>query len=101
MHELELRLNHLYTLDLRPRQRKFTIENVEEVSKWLERESLGEEEENQCETASMSTGTGRTKVMDTGTSESAKDNGCSNVRMGQKRTINSPVAIKKLLPMSC
>ena len=97
MHELELRLNYLYTLDLR--QRKFTIENVEEVSKWLQRESSGEEEENQCETPSTSTGTRRTEAMDTGTPESAKDNRSPNVRMGKKRTINSPVTIKKLLPM--
>ena len=95
LHKLEIRLYHLYTLDLRPRQRKFTIENAEEVSKWLERESSGEVEENQCETPSTSTGTGRTEVMDTGTPESAKGNGSPNVRMGQKRTINSPVTIKK------
>ena len=94
MHELELKLNHLYTLDLRPRE--FTIKNVEEVSKWLEKESSGEEE-NGCETPSMSTGTGITEVMDTGTPESGKENGSPNVRMGQKRTVNSPVNIKKLL----
>ena len=37
--------------------------------------------------------------MVTETPESAKDNGSPNVRMGQKRTINSPVTIKKMLPM--
>ena len=96
MRELELRLNHLYILDLRPR--KFTIKNVEEVSKWLERGSSGEEE-NGCETPSTSTATGITEVMDTGTPGSGNKNGSPNVRMGQKRTINSPVTIKKLLPI--
>ena len=95
MHELELRLNHLYTSDLRPR--KFIIKNAEEFSKWLERESSGEE--NGSETPSMSTGTGITEVMDTGTTESGKENEIPDVRMGQKRTINSPVTIKKLLPI--
>ena len=37
--------------------------------------------------------------MDTGTPESGKDKGSPNVIMGQKRTINSPVTIKKLLPI--
>ena len=56
-------------------------------------------EENRCETLSTSTGTGRTEVMDTGAPESGKENGSPNVRMGQKRTINSPVTIKKLPPI--
>ena len=68
---------------------------MEEVSKWLERESSGKEE-NGCETPSMSTGTVITEVMDTGTPEGEKENGSPNVRMGQKRTINSPVTIKKI-----
>ena len=37
--------------------------------------------------------------MDTGTPESGKENRSPNVIMGQKRTINSPVTIKKLLPI--
>ena len=78
------------------------------VSKWLERESSGEEE-NECEKPSTSTGTVKIQVMDSETPECGKDtetpgcgkeNGSPNVRMGQNMTINSPVVtIKNLLPI--
>ena len=98
------------TLDIR--SRKFSLSNAEEVTEWLDRESSGSEEEEEdesgIETPTCSTGTGKAsgdmgrKFEDKGTPESGKKEGKTespNVRLGVKRTVNSPVTIKKLLPL--
>ena len=98
------------TLDIR--SRKFSLSNAEEVTEWLDRESSGSEEEEEdesgTETPTCSTGTGKVsgdmgrKFEDKGTPESGKKEGKTespNVRLGVKRTVNSPVTIKKLLPL--
>ena len=97
------------TLDIR--SRKFSLSNAEEVTEWLDRESSGseeEEDESGIETPTCSTGTGKAsgdmgrKFEDKGTPESGKKEGKTespNVRLGVKRTVNSPVTIKKLLPL--
>ena len=98
------------TLDIR--SRKFSLSNTEEVTEWLDRESSGSEEEEEdesgIETPTCSTGTGKAsgdmgrKFEDKGTPESGKKEGKTespNVRLGVKRTVNSPVTIKKLLPL--
>ena len=98
------------TLDIR--SRKFSLSNAEEVTEWLDRESSGSEEEEEDEsgivTPTCSTGTGKAsgdmgrKFEDKGTPESGKKEGKTespNVRLGVKRTVNSPVTIKKLLPL--
>ena len=98
------------TLDIR--SRKFSLSNAEEVTEWLDRESSGSEEEEEdesgIETPTCSTGTGKAsgdmgrKFEDKGTPESGKKEGKTespNVRLGVKRTVNSPVIIKKLLPL--
>ena len=103
------------TLDIR--SRKFSLSNAEEVTEWLDRESSGseeeyEEDESGIETPTYSTRTGKAsgdmgrKFEDKGTPESGKKEGKTeipNVRLGVKRTINSPVSspvtIKKLLPL--
>ena len=98
------------TLDIR--SRKFSLYNAEEVTEWLDRESSGSEEEEEdesgIETPTCSTGTGKAsgdmerKFEDKGTPESGKKEGKTespNVRLGVKRTVNSPVTIKKLLPL--
>ena len=98
------------TLDIR--SRKFSLSNAEEVTEWLDRESSGSEEEEEdesgIETPTCSTGTGKAsgdmgrKFEDKGTPESGKKEGKTespNVRLGIKRTVNSPVTIKKLLPL--
>ena len=98
------------TLDIR--SRKFSLSNAEEVTEWLDRESSGTEEEEEdesgIETPTCSTGTGKAsgdmgrKFEDKGTPESGKKEGKTespNVRLGVKRTVNSPVTIKKLLPL--
>ena len=95
---------------------KFSLSNAEEVTEWLDRESSGsekeEEDESGIETPTCSTRTGKAsgdmgrKFEDNGTPESGKKEGKTespNVRLGVKRTINSPVSspvtIKKLLPL--
>ena len=103
------------TLDIR--SRKFSLSNAEEVTEWLDRDSSGSEEEEEddesgIETPTCSTETGKAsgdmgrKFEDNGTPESGKKEGKTenpNVRLGVKRTINSPVSspvtIKKLLPL--
>ena len=98
------------TLDIR--SRKFSLSNAEEVTEWLDRESSGSEEEEEdesgIETPTCSTRTGKAsgdmgrKFEDKGTPESGKKEGKTespNVRLGVKRTVNSPVTIKKLLPL--
>ena len=98
------------TLDIR--SWKFSLSNAEEVTEWLDRESSGSEEEEEdesgIETPTCSTGTGKAsgdmgrKFEDKGTPESGKKEGKTespNVRLGVKRTVNSPVTIKKLLPL--
>ena len=97
------------TLDIR--SRKFSLSNAEEVTEWLDRESSGseeEEDESGIETPTCSTGTGKAsgdmgrKFEDKETPESGKKEGKTespNVRLGVKRTVNSPVTIKKLLPL--
>ena len=98
------------TLDIR--SWKFSLSNAEEVTEWLDRESSGSEEEEEdesgIETPACSTRTGKAsgdmgrKFEDNGTPESGKKEGKTespNVRLGVKRTINSPVTIKKLLPL--
>ena len=98
------------TLDIR--SRKFSLSNAEEVTEWLDRKSSGSEEEEEdesgIETPTCSTGTGKAsgdmgrKFEDKGTPESGKKEGKTespNVRLGVKRTVNSPVTIKKLLPL--
>ena len=102
------------TLDIR--SQKFSLSKAEEVTEWLDRESSGSEEEEEdesgIETPTCSTGTGKAsgdmgrKFEDNGTPESGKKEGKTespNVRLGVKRTINSPVSspvtIKKLLPL--
>ena len=87
------------------------------VTEWLDRESSGSDEEEEddeigIETPTCSTRTGKAsgdmgrKFEDNGTPESGKKEGKTespNVRLGVKRTINSPVScpvtIKKLLPL--
>ena len=113
LHELELRLNHLDS-DIRHKVTKFSLSNAEEVTEWLDRESSGseveEEDESGTKTPTCSTGTGKAsgdmgrKFEDNGTPESRKKEEKTespNVRLGVKRTINSPVSspvtIKKLL----
>ena len=98
------------TLDIR--SQKFSLSNAEEVTEWLDRESSGSEEEEDdesgIETPTCSTRTGKAsgdmgrKFEDKGTPESGKKEGKTespNVRLGVKRTVNSPVTIKKLLPL--
>ena len=98
------------TLDIR--SWKFSLSNAEEVTEWLDRESSGSEEEEEdesgIETPTCSTRTGKAsgdmgrKFEDKGTPESGKKEGKTespNVRLGVKRTVNSPVTIKKLLPL--
>ena len=98
------------TLDIR--SRKFSLSNAEEVTDWLDRESSGSEEEEEdesgIETPTCSTRTGKAsgdmgrKFEDKGTPESGKKEGKTespNVRLGVKRTVNSPVTVKKLLPL--
>ena len=79
-------------------------------SGWIESSGSEEEEEDESgiETPTCSTGTGKAngdmgrKFKDNGTPESGKKEGKTespNVRLGVKRTINSPVTIKKLLPL--
>ena len=102
------------TLDIR--SQKFSLFNAEEVTEWLDRESSGSEEEEEdesgIETPTCSTRTGKAsgdmgrKFEDNGTPESGKKEGkieSPNVRLGVKRTINSPVSSsvtsKKLLPL--
>ena len=88
---------------------------MKEVTEWLHRESSGgeeEEDESGIETPTCSTRTEKAsgdmgrKFEDNGTPESGKKEGKTespNVRLGVKRTINSPVSspvtIKKLLPL--
>ena len=91
-------MNDFYTLVLRPR--KLTMENAEELTKWLEREESGEEIEDEEDDLKENEIPQKetTKCVTGGTPESAFK-GSLNLRMGVKRTINSPVTIKKLLPI--
>lgn len=90
-----------FTLDLRPR--KFTLKSAEELTEWLEKEESVEsgqdsEYEDLKENKIPENATPQSPCFSGATPESAFK-GSPNLRMGVKRTINSPVTIKKLLPI--